>query len=274
MNKKLSFIISLVVGALATFIVVSYVKSVTSQMEAELEPVKVLVARTDIPKLAIIEETMVELAEVPKKYVQPAALKSMEEIRGKIAEAPILQGEVITNTKIVIPNRKTGLAQQIEAGRRAITIAISDVTGVAGLVKPFDHVDVLVITNHGDDEKQDKIISTLYQDLLILATGKNLGAGVPSATEKDETTDALKFVDMEDQKYLNVTLSVSPQQAMGLVLAQSFGELYLSLRPAYNSKNVDLMPMNIENVINMKKSVTSIATRPSWMTLRSNSVNF
>ena len=273
MNKKVSFFISLVVSAAAVFIIVSYVQSARSRLEAEYELVPVLKATQDIPKLTILEDHMVDLATIPKKYAQPEALTEVLQIRGKIAEAPILKGEVITNTKIVMPNRKTGLSFQIERGKRAVSLAVTDITGVGNLIKPFDHIDIMVFTEHGDRQFQDKRVHMLAQDVLVLATGENLGSGVPSSTEKDEITDAVKYVDPDRKKYLNITVSVTPKKAMGLTLAQTFGTLYFVLRPAYSSKNAKLEGLDINDVLGTKTPVKQVS-RPSWMTLRNSSINF
>ena len=273
MSKKVSFFVSLAVSFICVVIIMSYVSSERLRIAGEYELVPVVRATKDIPKLSILEDNMVEVVNVPKKYEQPGALREKLEIRGKIADAPIRKGEMVMATKIVSPGRKTGLSLQIEEKKRAVTIAVNDVTGVGRLIRPFDRVDILLVTRHGDSEVQDKRINILYQDVLVLATGENLGSGVPSSTEKDELTDAIKFVDPDTRKYLNITLSVTPKQAMGLVLAQEFGQLHFSLRPAYRSHNFKLHAMNIEDVTNYKKPVVQVA-RPAWMTLRNSSINF
>lgn len=273
MNKKVSFLVSLIISVACVIIIMRYVSQERLRVAAEYEMVPALRATQDIPKLSVLEDHMVEVVSVPKKYLQPSSLKEKLDIRGKITDAPILKGEMITKTKVVLPSRKTGLSFQLEEGKRAITIAVSDVNGVGGLIRPFDHVDIMLITSHGDAERQDKRINVLYQDVLVLATGDNLGAGVPSATEKDEITDAIKFVDPEGRRYANITLSVTPKQAMGLVLAQDFGTLNFSLRPAYRSKNANVPSMNIEDVTGYKKPVVQ-QPRPAWMTLRNSSINF
>lgn len=273
MSKKVSFFISLAVSLVCVFIIMSYVDSERLRISGEYELVPVLRATQDIPKLTILEDNMAEMVNVPKKYAQPGALTEKLSIRGKIADSPIRRGEIITESKIVIPNRKTGLSFQIEEGKRAISIAVNDTQGVSRLIRPFDHVDIMLVTRHGDSETQDKRINVLYQDVLVLATGENLGTGVPSSTERDEISDAVKFVDPEEKKYGSVTLSVTPKQAMGLVLAQEFGQINLALRPAYSSKNFKLESMNIEDVTGFKTPVKQVS-RPAWMTLRNSSINF
>jgi len=274
MNKKVSFFISLVVSLVCIFIIMSYVSTEQFRIKGEYEPVLSLRAEQDIPRLTILQDNMVTQIEVPKKYAQPGALTEKLNIRGKIADAPIKKGEIITTSKIVSPNRKTGLSFHIEPGKRAVTLAVSDVTGVAGLIRPFDHVDVIVFTEHGGSDFQDKRAHVLGQDILVLATGVNLGSGVPSSTEKDDLTDAIKFVDPDGKKYLNITLSVTPKQAMGLALAQQFGTLSFLLRPAYSSKNFKLAGMNIGDVLGIKAPQVKQISRPAWMTLRNSSINF
>ena len=274
MNKKVSFFISLVVSLVCITIIMSYVSTEKFRLDKENEPVLSLRASQDIPRLSILQDTMFDVIEVPKKYSQPGALKEKLDVRGKIADAPIKKGEIITWSKIVTPNKKTGLSQHIEPGKRAVTLAVSDVTGVAGLIRPLDHVDVIVFTEHGGSEFQDKRAHVLGQDILVLATGENLGSGVPSSTEKDDVTDAIKFVDPDSRRYLNITLSVTPKEAMGLALAQQFGTLSFLLRSAHNTKNFELEAMNIKDVLGIEAPPVKQISRPAWMTLRNSSINF
>jgi pilus assembly protein CpaB len=274
MNKKVTFFISLIVSLACITIIMSYVSTERFRIKGEYEPVLSIRATQDIPKLTILQDNMFEAVEIPKKYSQPGALKEKLDIRGKISDAPIKKGEIVTWSKIVKPNKKTGPSQHIEPGKRAVTLAVTDVTGIAGLIRPFDHVDVIVFTEHGGNDFQDKRAHVLGQDILVLATGENLGTGVPSSTEKDDVTDAIKFVDPAERRYLNITLSVTPKQAMGLSLAQQFGTISFLLRPAFNTKNFELEGMMIKDVLGLKAPPVKQISRPAWMTLRNSSINF
>ena len=57
----------------------------------------------------------------------------------------------------------------IEPGMRAITVPITDGTGVAGLIPPRAHVNVL-FTRPGNTS--EAVTSTILEDIIVLAIGR------------------------------------------------------------------------------------------------------
>mgnify|MGYP003596621543 FL=1 len=103
-----------------------------------------------------------------------------------------------------------GLSGVIADGKRAITVRVNDVVGVAGFALPGNLVDILV--NIKDDNK-NPISKIVLEQILVLAIAQDLG--------RDETKP----------KVVNaVTLEVTPEQAERLDLARSVGSLSLVLR--------------------------------------------
>ena len=98
----------------------------------------------------------------------------------------------------------------IAEGKRAITVRVNDVVGVAGFALPGNKVDILVNTKDESDKPISKIV---LEQILVLAVDQGLG--------RDETKAKVVTA---------VTLEVTPEQAEKLDLARSIGTLSLVLR--------------------------------------------
>jgi len=95
----------------------------------------------------------------------------------------------------------------LDKDKRAITIRVDDVRGVAGFILPGDRVDVVL--NRAD-----------YSDLLLQDV-KVIAVDQIASERKDQPTVAKA-----------VTLEVTPQQAQKISLASDVGHLSLILRKA------------------------------------------
>ncbi|MEH7225123.1 Flp pilus assembly protein CpaB [Bacillus sp. JJ1566] len=106
-------------------------------------------------------------------------------------------------------------AIQIAKGNRAMTIAVTDVQGVAGLVKPGSFVDVVAVMTVPEEYKaegQHDSATLLLQNVKVLETGH--------MADDPET---------EKKRYQMVTVEVTPKQGLALGFASKY-ELYLMLR--------------------------------------------
>ena len=137
----------------------------------EAKPVNtihVVVAKQDIAPKTIIKESMVELREVPASMVSDDAVRDVSDIINKPAKVEILKDDIISTRKVLMDITMAGFTGDIPPECRAISIAITDVTGVAGFAKPGDYVDVMLIAK-GDEKMTGRIV---LQDVLLLAINK------------------------------------------------------------------------------------------------------
>jgi pilus assembly protein CpaB len=110
--------------------------------------------------------------------------------------------------------RETPLAPSIPARMRAFTISMSGVaSGVAGLIRPGNKVDVLLTTSQGN---AGPLTTTLMEDVKILAVDPRIDVPAENRVDPNQLT--------------SVTLLVTPDQATKLALGQTKGVLHLSLR--------------------------------------------
>ena len=111
-----------------------------------------------------------------------------------------------------------GLPALIELGKRAVSVPITDASGVAGMIQPRAHVDVL-FTRPGS--MSEAVTTTILEDIVVLAMGRTTEvantSGTAVSTTPRPTTQA-------------ATLLVTPEQARKLELAKNQGKISLALR--------------------------------------------
>ena len=142
---------------------------------------------------------------------QPGELHGAVVRRGISGGAPIVQGLVVK------PGEQGFLAAVMEPGKRAVSVRINPVTGIAGLVFPGDRVDLLLtqtVNRPNDPRRSERVASeTVLTDLRVLA--------IDQSTNDQTTTPRQAEI---------VTLEVTPKQAELVILISELGQLSLSLR--------------------------------------------
>src|SRR5262245_32180934 len=63
----------------------------------------------------------------------------------RVALGPMQRNELILKTKVTGPGQRASLSSLLDQGKRAVTVRVDDVRGVAGFVLPGDRVDVVLI---------------------------------------------------------------------------------------------------------------------------------
>lgn len=156
-RRTLILIAAIVIGALAAYAVVTYVGGIEDRANENAERVPVVRVREDIPRGTLgadaIEFDLVETSEIANEFFPATAISpdALDTIQAKAAVADLAAGQVLVEGMFVDP-----IDSQITAARRiaddnvAITITVSDIRGVAGLIVPGDFVNVMVIGDGGN----------------------------------------------------------------------------------------------------------------------------
>src|SRR5687767_5416346 len=142
MRNRTAVFLSIAMGLIAVLLMSVYMTSRENQLLELAAPKDVLVAAADILANSVIEERMIQRIQVPAKYQEPKALTDARDAVGRVAAISVPRGAQIIGTYLEDAGR-TALAYEVPRGRRAVTIAVSDVTGVGGLVRPANFVDIL-----------------------------------------------------------------------------------------------------------------------------------
>ena len=118
-----------------------------SEEAAPVEMVKVVVAKQNIPVRTRIQESMLQVKELPATAVPEGAIKDMSAILNEPARVSIFAGDVLTQQKLFGERSDEGFLGTIPPDCRAVSISVNNITGVAGFAKPGDYVDLLLVEN-------------------------------------------------------------------------------------------------------------------------------
>ncbi len=255
MNKNETLTLWMSIGAaiFAVMLIYSYTQEKSAQISRRFgAQTSVLVAVRDIGEMETINDTMVQLKEFPSSFVQPAALSSVEEAVGLVALAPISTGEQILQTKITKPGPTTGLSLQVAPGRRALTIPIDEMRGVAKLLKPGDRIDVIAALDIREGTNQKRVVRTIMQDVVILATGIKVVSELPRVLEEISGDNFIRNL-RSATNFNSITIEADKKAIQNLVyvLSTSPGSLFLSLRhPSDHEHETNVLTSGIEQVLN------------------------
>ena len=209
---------SIVLSAAAAFIANSWIKNELNQ-EASIKDSmeQVVVASVKIPYGLAIDETHVKLRQVPKGNSPSGAFTEMESVVGTISRTEIYPGEVIIKDRVVENGGGSTLAAMISPNKRAITVRVNDVVGVAGFLLPGNRVDII-----STKKKNDKVVSdTILRNIKVLAVDQT------ASTDKNEPIVVR-----------SVTMEMTPGETEEVTAATKQGSLQLTLRNPTQEKEV------------------------------------
>lgn len=209
--KAIGFLILALVAGLAAAV---YAASWVAQ-RGNIASTKVVIAAVDIELGNKINPQMLTTSNWPSEAVPPGAYKDVKDLQDRVVKASLLRGEAIVDRKLAPAGTQGGLSAVIADGKRAMTVRVNDVIGVAGFALPGNYVDVMVNAQQerSKGETANQVSMTVLEQVLVLAVAQEAG--------RDETKPKVVTA---------VTLELSPGDAEKLDLARSVGTLSLVLR--------------------------------------------
>ncbi len=196
---------------------------------------RVAVAAVEISLGQRISSDMVKLVDWPSDSVPAGSVSESGKLDGRVARTGLQRGEPILEAKLAPKGTQGGLSAVIGEGRRAITVRVNDVIGVAGFALPGNYVDIIVNT-HRDREaggNRDQAISKIVLErIMVLAVAQEVS--------RDETKPRVVNA---------VTLEVTPEQAEKIDLARSVGTLSLVLRNQIDPSDVTTAGVTKETLL-------------------------
>ncbi|NBY21175.1 Flp pilus assembly protein CpaB, partial [bacterium] len=197
MDKKKALLIASLFFGISIFLINGYVDALRAELTKTFgQEVGVVVATELIPEYGIIRPEMLTVKPIFKNFVQSqtvtvalgneeATMKAINEIAGKAAYVPIYPDEQVTLTKLVHQDGKPVLDKQVEKTMRAVTVAVSPANGVGRFIRPGNRIDVLATVRYEANGNEQFEVKTVMQNVLVLATGKNLQNSVPTKVSRD-----------------------------------------------------------------------------------------
>ena len=199
--------------------------------EAPVKKVTVVQAKNDIKARVQVKESMLQVVEIPESMLPAGAITDSKGIVGRPTRVDVMAGDVLTERKLYPSVKESGFTGMIPADRRAVSVAVNDVTGVSGFMKPGDYVDVMFISEKMDSTRI--VGEVILQNVLLL--------GINTTAERAESQgNQEKSSDGKDKgkeqaaaggKPATATLAVRPEEELRLAVAAKAGQIYLALRP-------------------------------------------
>lgn len=269
MSGRAKLLLSLVLGLLAVFLVYVYVRGLERQLYEEVDMQNVIVTRAAIAAGTAIDQSAIQRVAVPRKYRQPQTFPTIEEVAGRVAVVPIAAGTQVSGSMLADAGAEA-LSFEVPRGRRAVAITVTDDTGVGGLIRPGNFVDIIGTFEFGRpvamqngrmtyaDERTE--VRTMLQNVFVVAVNKELRR----ERVQSETAASGGTAPPRERTLRTVTLLVEPKVVQELILAQNVGDLTLSLRSSLDDTAVQLPfldPLGLLNVpIPVKPKVRPMQT--------------
>ena len=191
------------------------------QAEQKVQTVQVVVAKVNIPSRTRIQETMLQLKEIPVDIAPEGAIKSFKDVLDVQVKVSIFAGDILTIQKVFAEKSDEGFIATIPLDSRAVSISVNDITSVAGFAKPGDFVDLLLV----EKSQFSATTTVILQNVQLLSINKDM-TGTNVATDAGvTTTTAINNPSI-------ATFALRPDDVLKLVSASKLGEIYMSLRPS------------------------------------------
>jgi len=266
-NRRL-LLLALVAGIVAAILIYTALSrgSEGTGSAGAASMVPAVVAKQDIPARTKITTSMVEVRQMPTNDRSELAYTDLTQVVGRVSRYPIATSEQVLSTKVVSLESAaaTGdsLSYVIPEGKRGISIEVNQVVSSGGLVLPGDYVDIIGVfdvnfVNGQEERTEEKYFSRIIlQNIEVLAVAQTVvdtppEAGTTTGADGETTTtdaDGQRVRNTEaapEPKASTVTLSVTPQEAQLLFLAEENGVLRLAVRP-YGDAEVQDIPFVAE----------------------------
>jgi pilus assembly protein CpaB len=257
-NNILPLLIGLIIAAASIFMLRGYLddqrKNVLKQahetvMAVQENQIVIFVARNNIPAGVPINPSLVDTMAVLRSQAPQNAVRFFSELDGKASNRAISTGEPVTSDALrIISFDETSskqLSQLIPQGKRAVSIVVDNIASLLNMIKPADHVDVVVVIGLPVGQNQKELINVpLFQDILVLAVGDSYG----SAKTPDAGSSIKKLIQKAEdttKKIQNqsgnppITLALSPEEANVISFVQEEGKIKLILRSPTDTGTVN-----------------------------------
>jgi pilus assembly protein CpaB len=232
------FAVALLLGLITSFLVFSWLQNEKNRLMAAPIPfsknVPVLVSSADLSWGTKLTPEMMQLQEFPPGAIPEGHFTSLEAIKDRVILVDLKRNELLLESKLApLGTTSGGVAAVTDIDKRAMSVKVDDVIGVAGFIKPGDRVDVMVTIEPEGGKQANMMSKMILENVKVLATGTQM-----ERKGKDEEPKPVQVI----------TVEVDVEEAEKLALASTQGRLRLALRN----------PLNIEHVLTKGANVGAL----------------
>ena len=219
---------AIVMGLLAAWLSVNYLKNreqvIADQLAEDAKggpSTSVVVATSDVPKGTPVDGSIMAARDVPTDllYDDVVTADNFGDIEGKTLIRPVLKGRPIRKSD-VYDDRPRDLASELTPGHRALTIDIDELNSFSQMLRAGGYVDLYLMAQNPSAPGAGNEIRPLLAKVRVIATGTALQ--VPHEVEQMQPKAAAN--------YSNITVDVTPEDAVRIALATQVGRIRAVLR--------------------------------------------
>jgi pilus assembly protein CpaB len=192
-------------------------------------PIPVLVALEDIPLGEPVRAEWVTVRDLPQTYVEDRHLpaNTLRELIGLPLAQSVHAGECILSTDLSpLSDARRTLSGSIPTGLRGMTIQAFQTALFGGLLRPGDHVDVIVTVGDPAILNMGRT-AVVLENVTVLAVGQDVHSDGP---DQPRTVAEAQDRSVRLGQASNVTLEITMAQSALLAQSRNQGQIFLALR--------------------------------------------
>lgn len=220
----ISSVAAIIAGIIAVLLIWLFAGGKSKPKE---EYVSVIVTKRDISANTVVSNEDIEIKKLPSKLIPANAVKNLSQTVGMRVSRDVKKGEILTTdvlytvSSIVVPE-----------GYVALGLKIDNISGVGGLIKPGDLVNVIGFQRiqRAGGMGQDMVSATVLQNIKVL------------------------FVDgvsQKESKISTVVLQLTPEDAQKLVFLYNSGNYALALKNPNDTFIYPIKSTTIKNIVDI-----------------------
>lgn len=276
-------------------------RPVVQQTASPQNMTEILIANENLPTGTILKPTDFSFKPWPLDAVNPnyktkANTPSLDSLVGSLVRKDITAGEPVTGSSVINPGDQGFLAGVLRPNTKAISIAVSDTTGVANFIFPGDYIDLVLtqtlpkVTVASTDTSataspasaiENRVSETIARNIRVVARGFSIDKpfAAPALTEEQKAAQqnngGASPAPTLSPNAGTLTLEVTPELAEMLLLAPDLGRLSAVLSPILGDgkglsdetkQQLQTYPYMIESVLDAsyrKSIITSEQVSPA-----------
>ena len=220
-KTSVSLMIALVLGLVTAKVGLDMLKKYGTKPGAEL---RVVMAAHDMEPGSVLQAEDVKLQPFPVASFNEKMLRDPKAVVGRTVLTQIVAGVPLIDAVLAPAGTGAGMQALVPKGFRAVTVEVSESSGVAGLLTPGCHVDVIATLRKGDET----VARTVVENVKVQYVQRR---NVSRSSNPDFTTaGSASSSTNELGPAKTVTLVVTPKQAAAIELANAEGKPRLVLR--------------------------------------------
>lgn len=233
--------IAIVIAFFVAFLTYNRLQKAPVKQAKSVETMPIAVAKYDLSWGARVDKSMIKMASFLKESLPPGCFSDVSALEGRTLLRPVKLNEPIYESMLAPTTvQGGGVAAIVTPKKRAMSVSVDKVIGIAGFIHAGNRVDVLA-TVAQSGRNSETITKIILENILVLAAGSDLDTG--NKQEKPVSADV-------------ITLEVTPEEGEKLALATTQGKIVLALRNYVDDEDVGTKGVTISTLI------SSYGTRP------------